>query len=101
MQTFLAQREQFHQSRLVEGLNPLNPNYQVQTADIAARLRGIGIGVGQLDGVQMGNLYQTVLKQAELLSYMDVFWGLTLFVGCVTPLVFLLRTKPPEQEAAR
>ncbi|WP_293366292.1 DHA2 family efflux MFS transporter permease subunit [Phenylobacterium sp.] len=100
VQTFLAQREQFHQSRLVEGLNPLNPNYQAQTAEIASRLRGIGIGSGQLDGVQMGNLYQTVLRQAELLSYMDVFWVLTLFVGCMAPLVLFLRTQPPARGAA-
>jgi DHA2 family multidrug resistance protein len=100
VQTFLAQRQQFHQSRLVEGLNPLNPNYQQQTTQIGNTLKGIGISPGQLDGIQMGQLYQQVLKQAELLSYMDVFWVLTIFVGCVAPLVFLLRTRPPSEAAA-
>jgi DHA2 family multidrug resistance protein len=100
VQTFLAQRQQFHQSRLVEGLNPLNPSYQQHTAQIANTLRGLGVSPAQLAGVQMGQLYQQVIKQAELLSYMDVFWVLTIFVGCVTPLVFLLRTKPPSEAAA-
>lgn len=100
VQTFLAQRQQFHQSRLVEGLNPLNPNYQEQTARIGDTLRGLGIPAGQVDGIQMGHLYGQVMKQAALLSYMDVFWVLTIFVGCVTPLVFLLKTKAPGQEAA-
>jgi DHA2 family multidrug resistance protein len=100
VQTFLAQRQQFHQSRLVEGLNPLNPSYQQHTAQIGDTLRGLGVSPAQLAGVQMGQLYQQVVKQAELLSYMDVFWVLTIFVGCVTPLVFLLRTKPPSEAAA-
>ena len=40
MQTLLAQREQFHQSHLVERLNPLNPNY----TSALATLRGALVG---------------------------------------------------------
>jgi DHA2 family multidrug resistance protein len=97
VQTFLAQRQQFHQSRLVEHLQPLNPNYQAMTAHVGQTLRGLGVAPGQTDGVQLGQLYQQVIKQSQLLSYMDVFWVLTIFVGCVTPLVFLLRTQAPDQ----
>jgi DHA2 family multidrug resistance protein len=100
VQTFLAQRQQFHQSRLVEGLNPLNPNYQGYTDHVAGVLRGLGVASGQLDGVQMGHLYRQVLQQAQLLSYIDVFWVLTVFVGCVAPLVFFLRNEAPAQGAA-
>jgi DHA2 family multidrug resistance protein len=100
VQAFLAQRQQFHQSRLVEGLNPLNPQYQASMAQTHQTLAGIGIPAGQIDGVAMGRLYQAVMKQASLLSYMDVFWVLTIFVGCVAPLVFLLKTGPAKAEAA-
>jgi DHA2 family multidrug resistance protein len=101
VQTFLAQRQQFHQSRLVEHLQPLNPNYQAMTAQVGQTLRGLGVAPTQTDGVQLGQLYQQVIKQAQLLSYMDVFWVLTIFVGCVTPLVFLLRTQPAGQGSSQ
>ncbi|HEY3951470.1 DHA2 family efflux MFS transporter permease subunit [Phenylobacterium sp.] len=97
VQTFLAQREQFHQSRLVEHLQPLNPNFQALSAQVGQTLKGLGVAPAQVDGVRMGQLYQQVTKQAQLLSYMDVFWVLTIFVGCVTPLVFFLRTAAPSE----
>jgi DHA2 family multidrug resistance protein len=99
VQTFLAQRQQFHQARLVEHLQPLNPNYQALTAQVGQTLRGLGVAPSQVEGVQMGRLYQQVIRQAQLLSYMDVFWLLTIIVACVVPLVFFLRTSAPGEDA--
>jgi DHA2 family multidrug resistance protein len=42
VQTLLAQREQFHQSRLVEGLNPLNSNYVAALGHMTQVFRGQG-----------------------------------------------------------
>jgi hypothetical protein len=46
----------------------------------------------------LAQLYREVGRQASLLSYVDVFWGLTLFVGGVAPLVLFLRTRPAQGE---
>lgn len=96
VQTFLAQRQQFHQARLVETLNPLNPIYETHIANVAATMRAFGAAPADARQMAIGRLYAEVGRQAQLLSYVDVFWALALFVGCVAPLVFFLRPSMPE-----
>jgi DHA2 family multidrug resistance protein len=94
VQSFLAQRQQFHQARLVEHLNPLNPAYDAAMTQTGGILQGLGVAPGTTQQIFMGQLYQQVLKQANVLSYIDVFWVLTLFVGAVAPIVFFLKASP-------
>ncbi len=94
VQTFLAQRQQFHQSRLVEGLNPLNPNFQEGTARMGHLVQGLGVNPGDSQGVVLGQLYSQVIREAGMLSYIDVFKLLAIIVGCVAPLVLFLKTNP-------
>ena len=98
MQTLLAQRQQFHQSHLVERLNPLNPNYTAALATMRAALVG-RVGAAQADRGAMAALYQQVGTQAAMLSYVDVFFALSIFVGLVFPLAFLLKSAPKGQAA--
>ena len=99
MQTLLAQREQFHQSHLTETLNPLNPNYTSALATMQAALSG-PLGPAEAERGAMAALYQQVGRQAAMLSYNDVFYALSIFVGLVFPLAFLLRGTPKGQQAA-
>lgn len=82
-QTLLARREQFHQSRITEGLNELNPVFsnglqQAQnfTGDRQAALRIV---------------YNQVREQAAMLSYVELFHVLMIMVICVLPLILFLR----------
>ena len=93
VQTLLAQREQFHQSRLVENLNPLNPLYTQRLDSSMQALQGRLGGPAAREG-SLAALYQTVTRQAAMQSYIDVFWALMWFVFAVVPLAFLLR--PPK-----
>jgi DHA2 family multidrug resistance protein len=79
-QAVLAQREQWHQSRLVEALNPLNPVY-------TRGLQEIG------DGTQtsLAVLYQDTQTQAAMLSYIDVFHALMIFMFGAVAMAFLLK----------
>ncbi len=90
VQTLLAQREQFHQSRLVENLSPLNPVYDQAMRTSQAGLQGPLGAPGAMTG-SLAQLYQSVTRQAAMLSYIDVFWALMLFVAFVTPTALLLR----------
>ena len=90
VQALLAQRAQFHQSRLVENLSPLNPNYTGATAGAGRALEGPLGSVGSMQAA-VAQIYQNVGRQAQMLSYVEVFWVLAVFVGCVFPTVFLLR----------
>ena len=81
----IEQRAQFHQSRLVENLSPLNPSY----GDWLDRIRA-AIDPGQADGA-VGVIYQTVVRQAQVLAYVDTFWLLAVVVALITPLLLLMK----------
>ena len=84
-QTMFASGLQRHQSELVEKLNPLEPNY----TDWLSRAQGAFGGAG--DGTPLAVLYQTMQRQAAMLSFLDVFRSLMIVVLCVAPLVFFMR----------
>lgn len=86
-QTMLAGGIQRHQSELVEGLNPLNPNYNQWMNQANATFSG----TGDPAGTAMGALYQQVQQQAVMLSFLDVFRTLMIVVFVVAPLVFFMR----------
>ncbi|USI74376.1 DHA2 family efflux MFS transporter permease subunit [Sphingomonas morindae] len=86
-QAIVLQRQQFHQSRLVEGLNPLNPEYTLGLGQIGQMLGG----AAQAANSELGVLYQQVQQQAAMLSYIDVFRTLAICVLCVIPLTLALK----------
>ncbi|HEU5079029.1 MAG TPA: DHA2 family efflux MFS transporter permease subunit [Opitutaceae bacterium] len=69
----LARRGQFHHSRLSESVSVYNPNYH----------REPGQTLAAIDAV--------VKQQATLMSYLDIFWFLTIVAALMIPLAFLLR----------
>jgi DHA2 family multidrug resistance protein len=90
MQTIIERREQFHQARIVEGLNPLNPSYVEGLNQIGGTLAGSQTGADPAQS-QLGVLYQFVSKQAAMLSYLDAFHLLMLFIFCMVPLTLFLK----------
>jgi len=84
--TLLTRREQFHQSRLVEYAHPMNVPY----ADYAQHLGG-ALGQTADSSVTLANIYQGVLDQARLLSYLDDFKILGLMFRALLPLLLLVR----------
>jgi DHA2 family multidrug resistance protein len=86
-QAMLIERGQAHQARIVEGLNPLNPNYNQGLADIG---QVIG-GAASDSSAQLGILYQQVQQQASALSYVDVFHTFMIVVLIVTPFGLFVR----------
>ncbi len=97
VQTMLAQREQFHQARLVEHLNPLNPNYVQGLGKITHDLSGVGAGAPMAG---LGKLYAAVQQQAAMLSYIDVFQVLMIAVFACIPLLLLMKGPDANQPAS-
>jgi len=86
--TMLTRREQFHQSRLTEHLQSMNPAYP----DFANQISGALGGGGANTPTTLANIYQGAVQQATLLAYLDDFKILGLvFLGL---LPFLLLVKP-------
>lgn len=87
--TLLTRREQFHQSRLVEFAQSMNRPYP----DYANHL-GTLLGTTANSPTTLANVYQGVINQATLLSYLDDFKVLGLVFLALLPL--LLFVKPGE-----
>jgi DHA2 family multidrug resistance protein len=84
--TMLTRREQFHQSRLVELMQGMNPAYSGYAHQVAA-------AIGSTPGSQatLAAIYQSVVQQATLLSYLDDFKLLGIFFLALLPLLLLVR----------
>jgi DHA2 family multidrug resistance protein len=91
VQTIVAQRSQWHQARLAEGLDPLNPNWNAALANAARGLANFGQSAGQARNLAVGTLYQSLVRQATMLAYIDAFDLLMVAVFAATPLVLLMQ----------
>ena len=94
VQTLLERREQFYQSRFVETLNPLNPNYVRGIDQIQHTLVGLGQSAAQATSLASGQLYAMLQRQASMLGFLDCFWVLMIVGIAVFPSIFLLKRSP-------
>jgi DHA2 family multidrug resistance protein len=91
VQTLTAQRQQFHQARYVETLNPLNPDYVHGLNQMTQALQANGQPSAFAPQQALGQLYGTLTQQAAMLSYIDAFHLLMLItLGCL-PLLLLMQ----------
>jgi MFS transporter, DHA2 family, multidrug resistance protein len=89
--SLLAQREQFHQARYVETLNPLNPNYDHAVNTLSRALVAQGVPHTQSMTMAIAEIYGKLVKQTMMLSYIDAFHIMMIIIFATVPLVFLLR----------
>jgi MFS transporter, DHA2 family, multidrug resistance protein len=90
-QTLLAQREQFHQSRLAENFFNSSSAYQQTLRQVSNFFTQQGTNAGDAQHQAAGWVGQTLMNQAAYLSYIDVFAALALFAGVLIPIAFLLQ----------
>lgn len=92
VQTVLAQRQQFHQTRLVEHIAPSDIAYQ-QTIDTMTHFfQAQGSNASEAASQAIAWIGQTLQKQVDLLSYVDVFWTLAMIGAIMIPVALTLRT---------
>jgi DHA2 family multidrug resistance protein len=84
--TMLTRREQFHQSRIVELLQGMNPAYTDYAHHLAATL-----GSTPDSPATLAAIYQNAVQQATLLSYLDDFKMLGLLFLALLPLLLWVR----------
>lgn len=93
--TVIAQRSQFHQSRLVENVYPASQAYQHVSRQVTDYFLAYGMPRPQAQALATGWIGQAVGSQATLLAYIDVFWVSALFAATMVPLVLLLLRPTP------
>lgn len=93
--TLIARRSQFHQSRLIDGLNFANPAYEAGVQGLTDRLAATQGSL--LDAAQQAQavLYGAVQQQAAILAYVDAFYVLGLACLVAVPLVFVMKANKP------
>ncbi|WFU23089.1 DHA2 family efflux MFS transporter permease subunit [Bradyrhizobium sp. CB1717] len=90
-QTILAQRQQFHQSRLVEHAAPSDLGYQ-QTIDAMTRyFQAQGSNASDAASQAVAWVGKTLQQQVDLLAYIDVFWTLAIVAVLMIPTAAVLR----------
>jgi len=95
--TTLAQRSQYHQSRLVEHVNQYNPAFQHVSQATTAHLQFAGQPHALAKQQAMGMMYSSVLRQASAMSFLDCFWLLGVAMIVLLPVIFIMR-RPPKHD---
>ena len=85
--TMLTRREQFHQSRLTEHLQSMNPAYP----DFANQIGSLMGGGSANSAATLANIYQGAVQQATLLAYLDDFKMLGLLFLGLLPFLLLVK----------
>jgi DHA2 family multidrug resistance protein len=93
--TLLSRRQQFHQARLTEGMDRLNPYFNNAVQGAAG-----AIGAGNGNNAAYGIVLRNIQRQAAMLSYVDCFWLLGVVFGLMVPLVFFMKKVKPGKAAA-
>ena len=93
--TMLARRAQIHQAILVSHLTPLDAPYRAAVQGASQLLMKQGSSATQAVTQAQALLYGNLLRQSNMLAFIDAFWllGLT-FIGMI-PLMFLLKKARP------
>ncbi len=99
-QAWLSVESQTRQSRLIEHLNPLAPNYALGLSRVESALREAGTTAGQVSQAAQAELYRMAGQQATMLGYLDVYRAMMVYTLCAIPVVLLLKAPPKGQAAA-
>lgn len=97
--TLQARWAQVHQAALVPHLTTSNPNMTEQWKALQHSLLSSGLSTFQSAAGATGMLYRTLIRQAQLLAFMDCFrWMAVVCVLCF-PLILLFRRGHTHKEA--
>jgi len=87
----LAQRTQFHQSRLVEHVFASSISYQQTLRSAAEHFAAAGASLADAQRQALELIGRTVADQSSLIAYIDVFWVFALIAAAMAPVALLLR----------
>lgn len=98
--TFLQRTQQTHISAL--GSHVLAGSVQLQDylSVTEEALMRLGQSASAAANLALGSAWQRMNLQAEMLSYQNAFWGLSVIIACLIPLPFIMRRPPKAKRAA-
>ncbi|EIG58106.1 DHA2 family efflux MFS transporter permease subunit [Bradyrhizobium sp. WSM1253] len=90
-QTILAQRQQFHQGRLIEHAAPSDLGYQQAIETMTRFFQAQGSNASDAAAQAVAWVGRTLQQQVDLLAYIDVFWTLAVIAVLMIPTAAVLR----------
>ncbi|MGL3111717.1 DHA2 family efflux MFS transporter permease subunit [Bradyrhizobium sp. BR 1432] len=90
-QTILAQRQQFHQSRLIEHAAPSDLGYQQTIEAMTRYFQAQGSSASDAASQAVAWVGKTLQQQVDFLAYIDVFWTLAIVAILMIPTAAVLR----------
>ena len=91
--TCIARRSQYHQSVLAE--HTRSPRFDAAMAALTDRLTQAGLSLHSAKQQALARMYSLVSRQAQALSYVDVYWLLAALATVMFFLCFLLAKNKP------
>ena len=88
--TVLARRTQLHQTFLAERATPYNPSFQHYIAQVQQWLH-VNLPSHAGASAALGEIYQQVLRQANMMAFNDTFWLLAWATAALVPLTIFFR----------
>jgi DHA2 family multidrug resistance protein len=97
--TFLQRTQQTHVAALSAHAVAGSAQYSGFIAMTRQALIRLGQNADTAMQFALGSAWQTLNRQAQMLSYQNAFWGLSLIIAFLIPLPFIMR-RPPRRKAA-
>jgi DHA2 family multidrug resistance protein len=89
--TMLTRRAQLHQSRLVEHLTPFDSAYRQSLAGASQLMTVHGASPPDAAAAAHGMIYGSMLRQANMLAFVDAFWFMGMLFLAIIPLMLLIK----------
>jgi DHA2 family multidrug resistance protein len=96
VETMIARREQFHQDVLSAQWTRARPAYRNVTSGLSAHLFHRGLTQPQAAAQTTLRIYNSVVTQATVLSYIDVAWLIGVLSLLMIPLVLIMKRSDPK-----
>jgi DHA2 family multidrug resistance protein len=93
----VTERSMFHQSQMLKYLTPTDPYFQTRVDALKNSLT-LTAGKNNAAGLAQGRIYSEMLRQAQALGYVDVFFLLCGASMIMIPMAFLLKKNHPGGE---
>jgi MFS transporter, DHA2 family, multidrug resistance protein len=96
----IARREQFHQDVLSAHVTSARQAYRNVTTGLSADLFHRGLTQSQAAAQTTLRMYNSVIIEANVLSYIDVAWLIGVMCLLMIPLVLMLKPNNPKAAVA-
>ena len=96
VETMVTRREQFHQDELIAHVTPAQQSFRNMMNGLSGQLFHRGLSQSQAAHQTYLRIYDALITQATVQSYMDVAWLLAVLCLAMIPLVLVLEKNNPQ-----